>query len=74
MNKLTSEERLIVDEVRKDIKALQLKQNELYDNLTSRLGNIDELQEGWLFDYVHNCEDTSDSEYTKQVIDYLFEQ
>lgn len=75
MNKLTSKNKLIVDEYRKDIKVLQLKQEELYYNMISRLEVlIDESQEDWLFDYVYNCEDTLDNQYTKHVTDKLFEQ
>jgi len=72
MNKLTSNEKLIVDEYRKDIKVLQLKQEELYNNMISKLAVINESQEDWLFDYVYNCEDNLDNQYTKQVINKLF--
>jgi len=72
MNKLTSNEKLIVDEYRKDIKVLQLKQEELYNNMISNLAVINESQEDWLFDYVYNCEDNLDNQYTKQVINKLF--
>jgi len=72
MNKLTSKEKLIVDEYRKDIKVLQLKQEELYNNMISKLEVINESQEDWLFDYVYNCEDNLDNQYTKQVINKLF--
>jgi len=72
MNKLTSKEKLIVDEYRKDIKVLQLKQEELYNNMISNLAVINESQEDWLFDYVYNCEDNLDNQYTKQVINKLF--
>jgi UDP-glucose 6-dehydrogenase len=72
MNKLTSKEKLIVDEYRKDIKVLQLKQDELYNNMISKLKMINESQEDWLFDYVYNCEDNLDNQYTKQVINKLF--
>lgn len=72
MNKLTSKEKLIVDEYRKDIKVLQLKQEELYNNMISKLAVINESQEDWLFDYVYNCEDNLDNQYTKQVINKLF--
>jgi len=72
MNKLTSNEKLIVDEYRKDIKVLQLKQEELYNNMISKLEVINESQEDWLFDYVYNCEDNLDNQYTKQVINKLF--
>lgn len=75
MNKLTSKNKLIVDECRKDIKVLQLKQEELYYNMISRLEVlIDESQEDWLFDYVYNCEDNLDNQHSKHVIDKLFEK
>lgn len=74
MKKLNSEQRLIVEVLRKEIAALQIKQDEIYENMLSKLGEVDEQIEDWIFDYVYNCNVSPSEEYLKFVEEKLFEQ
>ena len=73
MTKLNSEQRLIVEEHRKEITALQTKQNEIYEDMLSKLGEVEEPTEDWIFDYVYNCSVSPSEEYLKFVEEKLFE-
>lgn len=73
MKKLNSEQRLIVEEHRKEITALQTKRDEIYEDMLSKLGEVEEPTEDWIFDYVYNCSVSSSEEYLKFVEEKLFE-
>jgi len=73
MTKLNSEQRLIVEEHRKEITALQTKQDEIYEDMLSKLGEVEEPTEDWIFDYVYNCSVSPSEEYLKFVEEKLFE-
>lgn len=73
MTKLNNEQRLIVEEHRKEITALQTKQDEIYEDMLSKLGEVEEPTEDWIFDYVYNCSGSPSEEYLNFVEEKLFE-
>ena len=51
--KFTSEQRNLIKETRSKIKKLQEDQSDIYSDLLEKL-NMNEIAEGWMFDYIFN--------------------
>lgn len=59
----------LIEGVKNTITSLFEKQNELYAGLLEAVGEINEEQESWLWDYCYNCNEESDySEYVRNKI------
>jgi len=71
--KITKENRVLVENIKKEILDLSDQQQELFDKLIEDLKVEDEGDINWIFDFIYNA-GTLSNEYYKMVESSIFEQ
>jgi hypothetical protein len=73
MNKIKAKDRKLVEDAKLKIVNLSKRQDEIFDELMKDLDVQDEDTLNWVFDFIYNAKDVSDS-YYKIIEDTIFEK
>ena len=71
--KITKENRVLVENIKKEILDLSDQQQELFDKLIEDLKVEDESDINWVFDFIYNA-GTVSNEYYQMIESSIFEQ
>jgi len=71
--KITKENRILVENIKKEILNLSDQREELFDSLIEKLELEDEAEINWVFDFIYNAGSLS-NEYYQMVESVIFEQ